>query len=390
MTGLVRLAAAAVAAEEAPEAPGRVTGSFGEGVTLTTPDDSLSLTVRGRVQVRSSLLVSAGDAAFVDRAVSEFVVRRARLTLAGHAFDRDLTYYVQLAFSNQDTEPDLRLPLRDAYLNWAASRDLELRVGQGKVPYGRQRITSSGSQELVDRSIVTGEFNLDRDVGLTLLSKDLGGADGRFGYALGVFGGDGRNRLGSAFGYLGVARLTVRPMGKFDDDVEADLERHDTPKLAIGGGFAWNQNTNRPRSTIDTPYETATFDYAHVGADAMLKWRGACLQGEWFLRRADRDVFPAAPGEYSRSGTGFYVQAGQMIGPRLELAARYGDIVPDEGADPDLVRARELGGGPSWYFRKHALKLQADWFWLPTGDSAAGDTFEGGNHQVRTQLQLWF
>lgn len=389
MSPLRWLVATASAEEGNPEERGSVTGTFGEGVTLTTADDTLSLNVRGRVQVRTSLLVSPGDTALAERAVSEFAIRRARLTLSGHAFTRDLTYYVQLAFSNQDMEPDLRLPLRDAYLNWEASRDLQLRVGQGKVPYGRQRITSSGSQELVDRSIVTGEFNLDRDVGLTVLSKDLGGADGRFGYALGVFGGDGRNRLGEAFGYLGVARITIRPMGGFDDDIEADLERSATPKLALGGGFAYNQNTNRPRSTTDTPYETATFDYAHVGADAMFKWHGACLQGEWFLRRADRDVLPSAPGEYSRSGTGFYVQAGQMIGPHLELVARYGDLVPDAGADPEFVRAREIGGGPSWYFREHALKLQADWFYLPTGDEI-GETFANGDHQVRTQLQMWF
>lgn len=375
----------ALAEEPTDAEPGKITGTFGEGVTLTTADDSVSLNLRARVQVRASLLVPDGDESFADRAISEIAVRRARLSLSGHAFTRDLTYNVQLAFSNQDTEPDLRLPLRDAYLNYEVSRDLEIRVGQGKVPYGRQRVTSSGAQALVDRSIVTGELNLDRDVGLSLLSTDLGGADGRFGYAVGVFGGDGRNRLGEAFGYLAVARVSLRPMGKFDDDEEADLERHQTPKLALGGGFAYNQNTNRPKSTTDLPYETATFDYAHVGADLVFAWRGASLQGEWFLRAADRDVLPSAPGEYSRSGSGFYVQLGQMFGPHLGIMTRYGDLVPDEGTDPDFERQREIGGGPSWYVHGHDLKLQADWFYLPTGDDGSG-----GSHQVRTQVQLRF
>jgi hypothetical protein len=382
MSVLLAVSTPGLAAEEQDE--GSVEAEFGKGVTMTAADDSLSMQIRARVQTRASLLLPDPESEEPDP-ISEIAIRRARVTIQGHALTRDLTYYVQLAFSNQDTESDLRLPLRDAYINYAGLRDLELRVGQGKVPYGRQRITSSGSLQLVDRSIVVAELNLDRDVGLTLHSKDLGGAGGRFGYALGGFGGDGRNRLGESFGYLGVGRVWIRPMGEFDDIVEADLERRDQPKLAIGAGAAYNQSTNRPRSTISEPFEFATFDYLHAGGDAMFKWNGLCLQGELMMRRATEDS--ASEGnltEYSRSGYGWYAQVGQMLGPHLELAARYSDLVPFPDTDPEFVRSREVGGGASWYFRGHNLKWQADYFYLPTGD-----TFEGGNQQIRTQVQLW-
>lgn len=390
---LFSLSAAVYAQDpEAPEAGG-IEGGFGEGVTLTTPGDTLSLTIRGRMQVRASLVMPDDfeGATFEDAAVSEIVIRRARVQLQGHAFTEELTYYFQLAFSNQDTESDLRLPLRDATINYAPSKSFEIRVGQGKVPYGRQRVTSSGSQQLVDRSIVTAELNLDRDVGVMLHSKDVGETGGHIGYSVGVFGGDGRNRLGESFGYLGAARVNIRPMGKFDDNVEADVERTEDPKLSIAGSAAWNQNTDRPRSTINEPYELARFDYTHFGADLMFKWQGACIQGEWFLRQAGEDSqtntgedgLPIT--EYSRSASGWFVQAGQMIGPHFELAARYGDLTPMDGTDPELERQREIGGGPNWYFQEHDLKLQADYFYLPTGDELAG-----GKHQLRTQLQLWF
>ncbi|MEQ1568520.1 MAG: porin [Myxococcota bacterium] len=362
---------------------GTVTGAFGKGLTLRNADDTLSMQIRGRVQTRASVWAYAPDSG--EEPVSEIAIRRMRMTFAGHAMTKDLTYYVQLAFSNQDTESDLRLPLRDAYVNYAWARDLELRVGQGKVPFGRQRVTSSGSLELPDRSITVAELNLDRDVGVSALSKDLGGAGGRFGYAVGLFGGDGRNRLGERFGYLAAGRIVLRPMGEFDDNVEADLTRDPRARLSIAASLGYNADTDRPRSTLSEPFEFATFDYLHAGGDAMLKVGGFCGQAELLLRRANQDVVDTGGVlEYSRSGYGWYVQAGQMLTEHVELVARYGDLVPAPGTDPEFVRARELGGGPSYYFDGHNLKLQADYFYLPTGDS-----FDGGAHQVRTQLQLW-
>jgi hypothetical protein len=37
-----------------------------------------------------------------------------------------------------------------------------------------------------------------------------------------------------------------------------------------------------------------------------------------------------------------------------------------------------------WYVAGHALKVQADYFYL------FGDSFEGGRHQARVQAQLQF
>jgi hypothetical protein len=363
-----------------------VEGSFGKGATIRSSDDRFSLNVRGRIQARGTLTETPDD----EKApVTGFQVRRMRIVFQGNALGPELTYYIQLAFSNLDMESDLRSPLRDAYFTWTIARDASLRVGQMKVPYGRQRVVSSSALQMVDRSIVTGEFNLDRDVGLHLFSKDLFGLGGRLGYSLALFGGDGRNRVAERFGLLYSARVQVTPMGSFEDQVEADIKREAKPKLAIAASLAYNQNTNRPRSTFDAPYRGVHFDYLHVGADVLLKWRGLSVSGEYFYRRADKDqrralIDEVPTAQYSRSGWGAFGTVGQMVIDGLEVLVRYGYQKPLMGAEQGVPERHELGGGLSYYFREHNLKVQTDYFYLPTGG------FERGNHEVRLQAQVYY
>lgn len=374
-------------ADAAPSTAARVEASFGKGVTIHAADDSLSLNVRGRMQLRATVLDTPEDGQDPN---TEVTVRRLRLAFGGHALSPKLTYRVQLAFSNLDTEPDLRLPLRDAYITWEPLRDVSLRFGQKKVAYTRQRLISSSALQMVDRSIVLTELNLDRDVGMEVFSKDLFGLGGHLGYVLGVYGGSGRNRLGREHGLLYVARLEGRPFGKFNDFVEADMAWEPKPRLSLGMGAAYNQNTDRPRSTTGDPYPSGDFDYLHLGADLVFKFSGFSLQGEVMIRKADQDsrgvdIDGEASTIYARSARGAYVQAGQMLLDEVEVTARYGRFDPlgDHG-DPSLVRSDELGGGLNYYVSKHNLKVQGDYFYLPTG------SFDGGAHQGRVQAQLFF
>lgn len=377
---------AAAVVEETPTKP-TTEVIFGKGATIRSADDRVSLNIRGRIQARASFIDAANDGR---DPITEMVMRRMRVVLQGNAAGPDLTYYIQLAFSNQDTESDLRLPLRDAYVTFAAARDMSLRFGQMKVPYGRQRVVSSSALQMVDRSLVTSELNLDRDVGLSLFSKDLFGLGGVLGYNVSVFGGDGRNRLGERYGYLTTARIEVLPFGAFDDFIEADFKRDPKPRLAIGAGVAYNQNTNRPRSTTGEPFEEGDFDYLHLGADLSFKVAGFSLQGELMYRKADANTRTVQIDDVdtlinARSAFGGYAQAGMMLTDKLELTARYGYLNPLSGnADAKLLQSHELGGGFSYYFSEHNLKLQGDYFYLPT------DGWDNGAHQVRVQSQVFF
>lgn len=293
---------------------------------------------------------------------------------------------VQLAFATQDMESDAPNVLRDAHLTWSGLRDLNLRVGQQKVPFGRQRVISSGNQQMVDRSIVVGELNLDRDVGVIARSDDLFGLGGRLSYALGVMGGDGRNRLGTNVGLLYVARLQVSPFGKFDDLIAGDLDRGEKPRLAFGVAAARNVATVRQRSTISNTFRNGSLTYDHLAADLIFKWHGLSVEAEALLRHAETpNLVGATSTEWARAGWGYFIQAGYSPMQAFELSARWGQLRPFTGTDPSFRHQRELGVGAGWYPKKHDLKLQGDLFWLPVGEN-----FAVGSWQLRVQLQLAF
>ena len=373
------------ASAQSPPPPPQVDARLGNGVTLRSVDDAASLNIRARIQTRATLVTYAGDAR---EDTSEVLIRRARLVFQGNAAGPSFTYYLQLSFANLDNEADLRLPLRDAYVTWSGARDFNVRVGQMKVPFSRQRVVSSSALQMVDRSIVVSELNLDRDVGVQVFSRNLLGV-GRLGYALGLFGGEGRNRLGRAAGLLYTARLETWPLGAFDDLVEGDQRRTPNVRLALGGNVAYNQNTNRPRSTIGTPYPAGDVDYRHAAVDLTLKWRGWSMASEVLFRHAER---PSRTGATSaatidlspRSGWGAYLQGGRMITARTEVTARYSRLVPRSGADPTFVKSEELGAGLNYYLHGHDLKLQADYF------SVTDPTLGRRTPQARVQLQLFF
>ncbi|HSC86158.1 MAG TPA: porin [Polyangiaceae bacterium] len=361
----------------------RVELKFGHGITFRSASDDFHFQMRGRIQPRF-------DSTFADGAetINGFSIRRARLAFNGRFF-KDWELYVQLGFSPRDNEPDQYNPLRDATITYAGLRDAMIRVGQMKVPFDRQRMTSSSALQFADRSLVVTELTLDRDVGAQLLSEDLGGLDGRFGYNLGLFAGDGRNRSATNSGLMLVARLWTSPFGKFDPQSEGDLKRESNFRLALGVAAARNFQSVRARSTSSTTYDFATFDYSHLTADLTMKWRGFSSVSQIIYRGADQPSVTQGTGaaavtEYSRSGWGFFTQAGYMWTDHLETAARYGEFFPLQPTDPALVRLREVGGAVSWYFSGHNLKMTADYFWLPQPSS---DT---ETHQIRLQGQLYF
>lgn len=196
-------------------------------------------------------------------------------------------------------------------------------------------------------------------------------------------------------GLLWVARLEFTPFGSFDDYVEGDLDRRESPRLAVGVGFGYNQNSNRTRSTFDGTFALGGFDYLHGEADLSFKWRGLSILGAAILRRADaafheRTANGTTTREFSRSYFGWFAQAGYLFPNRhLELVARYGDLQPtaldSRQVDATQRRRREAGGGVNWYFLGHALKLQTDYFYY-FGESLD----DRGEHQARVQLQLFF
>jgi hypothetical protein len=371
--------------------PVSVSAEPGRGFTVDA-GDPFAMSVRARIQIRNTLRVE-GEA--VD---DLFEIKTARLWWTGHVIDRHVRFGMQLALAPGDFEPGNPSPIFDAFLELTHLRDLTVRVGQFFVPFDRARTIREFALQTVDRTDVVRELTLDRDVGIVAQSSDLFGLGGVLSYHLGIFGGDGRNRFGVApdVGFLYVGRVSVRPFGGFDDDAEGDLSMSPQPRLAIGGGAAFDQATDRPRSTTGVPFERARFDYAHLAADLVFKWHGVSFLGEVVWRESTSgdvvrwlDDAGQPREEWSRSGWGYLLQLGVMLHPMVELWSRWDELIAREGTDPALVaqardRGRALSAGANVYLNGHLLKVQADW------SHTFGDRFDTGTHLVRLQLDASF
>ncbi len=386
LAGSTAAAQAPAAHPETSAATARV--GLGSGLTVRTADDRFSLSIRVRAQTRVTWRSEEDGSAHDDDSVG-FELRRLRLLLTGNFLGPQWRYYVQFGFSNQDTETDLRLPVRDAWIQWTGLRDLSMRLGQGKVPFNRQRVTSSSALAMVDRAVAGSELNLDRDVGFTLFSDDLFGLGRRLGYRLGVFGGDGRNRLATNTGLLYVARLQFSPFGGFDDGPETDLTRDRHLRINLGVAAGYNAESVRARSTTSDTYRLGGFDQRHAEADLMVKWRGFSLLAECLWRTAATstrqgvDAGGTQVTERARDAWGYFAQVGYAFTSYLDAQVRWGELFPIGEGSP-VARSRELGASVGWYPYGHDLKLQADYFRLSTDDLAVG------RHQVRVQAQLFF
>ncbi len=396
------LVAAPSAAQPVPGAPddnppATLTGALGQGFTFRTKDNSSALNLRARTQVQAFTETKAEDpkTGRTERPDVGFLVRRMRVVFQGHVHKKEFRYYVQLGFSPRDQESDLLVPVRDAQLIWTGLRDLNVRFGQMKVPFNRERVVSSSALGMVDRSNVNGELNLDRDLGIMLQSRDLFGLRELLRYNLGVFGGDGRNRTTSGTGLLYAARVEVAPFGSFDDYSEVDFKRSSKPRLAIGFATGYSEATPRSRATTGDTLKAGTLDYRHGAADVIFKMGGLSVQSEVLFRKASQTVLRRVDEagktvtEHPRNAWGYMVQAGYLIDGHLEPSLRYGEVRPLDTSNAKLQRDREIGGGLSYYFHKHDLKIQADYFRLLTDADPAGvNVLE--RDRVRIQGQVFF
>jgi len=93
--------------------------------------------------------------------------------------------------------------LKDAYAQMRFTRAIRLRVGQFKIPGGREYQTSARSIDFMERSALSTSVTPGRDIG-AMLTGEIGRT---LDYQAGLFAGDGRGR-GSRAGRTSAGRVT--------------------------------------------------------------------------------------------------------------------------------------------------------------------------------------
>lgn len=344
--------------------------SLKNGITFTNADTSTQVTMRFRMQnLAQAQTVSAEDLR-IDR--HQWLVRRVRLRLNGFVLDPGLTFLLQLSFSRGDIDwENTEFPniLRDVVVQWQPLRNspagsLQVGFGLTKLPGNRQRVVSSGEMQMIDRSIVNREFNVDRDFGFFgVYSNTLGGM--RYNLRAALTTGAGRNPQITSRGMALTYRVELLPLGAFEqngDYFEGDLLREKTPKLSLAAGYSHNNGALRTGGQTGQ-FFTRVHQLGTFIADALLKYQGLSVYAEYMNRTSSDPIErDASTGQtrYAYIGDGINIQAGYFVAPHVEVVARYSKITPQPEIQAFARAQEQFIGGVSWYLNRHRVKVQAD------------------------------
>lgn len=353
--------------------------SFGEGLRFTAKDSTFGIKASFRFQTlfQGEWNVNNDDFSDIGNYTSNLVIRRARLKFDGFAYSPKLEYKIELGVSNRDLDNEGSAyfgeggnMVLDAYLKWNFYKGFSLRAGQFKLEGNRERLISSANMQFVDRSILNSRFTLDRGLGTSLLYDKTIGDRVELALSATVSKGEGRNVIAQNIGgYQTTFKAEVLPFGKFISNGEykgGDLEREQTPKLAVAVAYDINNGVIRSRSNKGSFFDP-TFqleDLSTLFADFMFKYKGVSVMGE-YVHRKTSDNTPSVldqsgnpTGEYYYTGEAFNIQVGYLLKNNLEIAGRYTYLAPQDINIAPVTNNYAVA--VSKYISKHSLKVQTD------------------------------
>jgi hypothetical protein len=338
------------------------------GIVFTAADSTMQVIMRFRVQLWGTAIAEEGEPTLFNGQV-----RRLRLRFGGFLLDPRLTYNLQLSFSRGDQDFEdtgFANIVRDAAVAYQFTPNLQATFGQTKLPGNRQRVISSGDIQFPNRSIVNGQFNIDRDMLLMGAYRDtLGGRVPLHVHAV-VSSGEGRNTQVAAEGLAFTGRVEVLPLGPFlrgGDYFEGDLEHEPKPCLSVGVTWSLNEDALRTGGqlgpTLWSPRTMTT-----VLADVLLKYQGLAVYAEYARRDADDPVTTRAgePPRFVFTGDGALLQASYHIkGLNLEPGARIAFTDPTDAlaAQVRVSRTTEYDFVLVRYWKRHRVKTQLEFGW---------------------------
>jgi phosphate-selective porin OprO and OprP len=364
-----------------PEAPSarddwtkKIEVGYKDGAFIKTKDDRFTLLTNVGVQGQYNYQWLENN---TDR--TTFTIRRARLIESGNAFYPWLKFFVQITLEQA-------VNLRDAYVTAAYYKWLTPQVGQFKVPFDREYLTSGFNLQLIERSIASTEFSLQRDVGLQVSGFPAGDL---FEYRAGIFNGSGANQDNVNNKFMYVGRLVLTPFGPYPYSQSA-LDTPKRPLLAIGaaGAFLPDLAPGERRSiagvlgsTSEVPVRS---DVYQLTGDGAFKWLNFSFEGAYHYRIIDPQLITRLG---RQNASGYFVQAGYLIFPKhFEIAGRYSYVNPDNPVQTSNNNQEEVTGGLSYYFEAHRLKLQANFTYLHT----QGSPRDQYDKVVRSEVTLMF
>ena len=334
-----------------------------KGWEFATEDDNYKLQFQSRLQFRFAHPIDTDPITFDDFQKEEqniFKVNRARLKIGGNAFQEWLKYYweYELAAGNL-----LDFQMMVEKYSW-----LSIRAGQWKTRYNRERVISSGKQQMVDRSIINRPFTLDRQQGISLYGRFKGQRMLDLNYWFEILTGTGRGAAGNddrnlMYVFRGQWNFRGRSLGFTGSDLKYNKE--------LVGLLALAATTNRSPYTRFSQAgggQLEGFDPGEPGqywvnqwmAETALMFKGFSWQQEFHWKQIDDKVnktITTLIGNYLQFGY-FFHYLWSRVPKSLEMALRHATYDPDMNIDRN--EQNELSLVLNWFFRKHLNKLSAE------------------------------
>lgn len=334
-----------------------------KGIQYKSSDSLFYVNFRFRMQNRLGYKEELNG---IDDGKFDARIRRLRMRMDGYIYTPKISYSVQLAFTRSDQDyDDSKIPniVRDAVMFYNFTDDFYISFGQNKLPGNRQRVNSSGQLQFADRSLVNENFTLDRDFGVSLnLSKKIGNVPINAKAAIST--GEGRAASSTDAGLAYTGRVEFLPLGDFTNDndyQEGDLEREETPKLSIGGGYSYNDRTKREAGQLGR-FVQNPFTFKIAFADAIFKYAGFAYQAEYMRRDVDNpfnitdEDDPQETVAYK--GWGINQQVSYLLNHGYEIAGRYTYVEPHKDIQAFERQTEVMEVGLTKYMKAHRLKFQ--------------------------------
>ncbi len=355
---------------------------YDQGFRLETADGRFALRLNGLLQTRYTFVDYDPAILHNQEDYSNFYVRRARLFFTGFAGSPRFTYLIQVQL-----EASQGINANDLWVEYEFSDLLRLGAGRNKISYGLEFMNSGSALGMVERSLFSGETDIDlgdptlpgprypgggtsrlgliwfaptgfatggmdlfRSQGIQLRGQRGTATTPTFEYQVGIWQGRGSTSFSnSGNDHLVALRVGYHPWGFVDWKVVGDTEETQRFKLGVLGSVYLNSEKS--------PY---TFDESGYNFAAVTRYRGWSLDLEWGTESYDYEVFAD---DFDREG--FRAALGWFVVPeKLEVRARFAEIT--RLVDPTYHKAVDSGLGVPEVWNGEA--------WTPALESSMTET----------------
>jgi phosphate-selective porin OprO and OprP len=366
--------------------------SYGpKGFSFTTPDKQFSLQLQSRFQFRYAYPNDENPITFDDfRTETEhlFKINRARFKVGGHGYKPWLKYYWEYELS-----AGVLLDYRIMVEKWD---EFNIKVGQWKIDYTRERTISSGSQQMVDRSILNRTFTVDRQQGIAFYGRLFKETPADINYWLTVATGTGRgNRMNEDEYLMYVAKIQWNVFGRPVEMTGSDLQNRNLPDLSIGFAALTNRSSFTRFSTsgggslpgYEDTMEPGDYRLNQLLFESALKYKGFSWQHETHRKNIidkTNGTESALTGSFFQGGY-FFHNLFSWVPENLEIAARFStQTVPNETRR--LIEEEEYAFAINYFFAGHRNKLTLEYAWFVYEDDALN--MDVSDERIRLQWDI--